>query len=86
MRDVIILGAGHNGLIAAWHLAQAGLKPLVLERRDVVGGGAITEEIHPGFRCSALEQGPLDTCQAGVPREDRRFEVVGSSAPLRAPA
>ena len=37
MRDVIILDAGHNALITAWHLAQAGLKPLVLERRAVVG-------------------------------------------------
>ncbi len=61
MRDVIILGAGHNALVAAWRLAQAGLKPLVLERREVVGGGAVTEEIHPGFRCSTLAHacGPL---------------------------
>ncbi len=54
MRDVVILGAGHNGLVAAWYLAKAGLKPLLLERRDMVGGGAVTEEIHPGFRCSTL--------------------------------
>ncbi len=62
MRDAIILGAGHNGLVAAWHLAKAGLKPLVLERRAVGGGGAVTEEIHPGFRCSTLAHacGPLD--------------------------
>ncbi len=68
MRDAIILGAGHNGLVAAWRLAQAGLKPLVLERRPVVGGGAVTEEIHPGFRCSTLAHacGPLD---AGIVRD-----------------
>ena len=58
---VIIIGAGHNGLVAAAYLAKAGLKPLVLERRDVVGGAAVTEEIHPGFRCSTLAHtaGPL---------------------------
>ena len=52
--DLIIIGAGHNGLIAAFYLAQAGLKPLVLERREQVGGVAITEEFHPGFRVSTL--------------------------------
>ena len=56
-RDVIILGAGHNGLITAFYLAKAGFKPLVLERRPVVGGCAITEEFHPGFRCSRLSHG-----------------------------
>jgi phytoene dehydrogenase-like protein len=53
-RDVVIIGGGHNGLIAAFYLAQAGLKPLVLERRPQVGGCAITSEFHPGFRCSTL--------------------------------
>ena len=52
--DIIIIGAGHNGLVAACYLARAGLKTLVLERRDIVGGAAVTEEIHPGFRCSTL--------------------------------
>jgi len=61
-RDVLILGAGHNGLVTAFDLARAGLKPLVLERRPVVGGCAVTEEFHPGFRCSVLAHsaGPLD--------------------------
>jgi phytoene dehydrogenase-like protein len=53
--DVTIIGGGHNGLVAACYLAKGGLKILVLERREVVGGGAVTEEIHPGFRVSALD-------------------------------
>ncbi len=59
--DIIIIGGGHNGLVAACYLAKAGLKTLVLERREIVGGGAVTEEIHPGFRCSTLAHaaGPL---------------------------
>ncbi len=56
-RDVIILGAGHNGLVAAFYLAKAGLKPLVLERRPVAGGCAVTEEFFPGFRGSTLAHG-----------------------------
>ena len=60
-RDVIIIGGGHNGLVAAFYLAKAGFKPLVLERRTLPGGAAITEEFHPGFRCSILAHsaGPL---------------------------
>lgn len=50
--DVIIIGAGHNGLTCAGYLAREGLKVKVLERRDVVGGAAVTEEFHPGFRNS----------------------------------
>ncbi|MCK0198759.1 NAD(P)/FAD-dependent oxidoreductase [Ancylobacter sp. 6x-1] len=50
--DAIIIGAGHNGLVCANYLARAGQKVLVLERRDVVGGAAVTEEIAPGFRAS----------------------------------
>jgi len=50
--DVIIIGGGHNGLVCAAYLAQAGLDVTVLERRDVVGGAAVTEEFHPGFRNS----------------------------------
>ena len=53
-RDVVIIGGGHNALVAAFYLARKGLKPLVLERREVVGGAAVTEEFHPGFRCSTL--------------------------------
>jgi phytoene dehydrogenase-like protein len=60
-RDVVIIGGGHNGLVTAFYLAKAGFKPLVLERRSQPGGAAITEEFHPGFRCSILAHaaGPL---------------------------
>ena len=50
--DVIIIGAGHNGLTSAAYLARAGRRVLVLERRHVVGGAAVTEEVFPGFRFS----------------------------------
>src|SRR5436309_3916368 len=50
--DVVIIGGGHNGLTCAAYLAMAGLKVKVLERRAVVGGAAVTEEFHPGFRNS----------------------------------
>jgi phytoene dehydrogenase-like protein len=50
--DVVIIGAGHNGLTCAAYLAMAGLRVKVVERRKVVGGAAVTEEFHPGFRNS----------------------------------
>jgi len=60
-RDAIIVGGGHNGLVAAFYLAKAGLKPLVLERRTVVGGAAISDAFYPGFTCPTLAHacGPL---------------------------
>jgi phytoene dehydrogenase-like protein len=74
-RDVAIVGGGHNGLVTAFYLARAGFKPLVLERRSQVGGAAITEEFHPGFRCSTLahSSGPL---RADVAR-DMQLERYG---------
>ena len=50
--DAIVIGGGHNGLVCACYLARGGFKTLVLERRAVVGGAAVTEEFHPGFRNS----------------------------------
>ena len=50
--DTLIVGAGHNGLVCAAYLGMAGLKVKVVERRNVVGGAAVTEEFHPGFRNS----------------------------------
>ena len=50
--DVIVLGGGHNGLVCACYLAKAGRRVRVLERRAIVGGAAVTEEFHPGYRNS----------------------------------
>ena len=50
--DAVIIGGGHNGLVCSFYLAKAGLKVKVLERRNIVGGAAVTEEFHPGFRNS----------------------------------
>jgi phytoene dehydrogenase-like protein len=60
-RDIVIIGGGHNALVTAFYLARKGHKPLVVERRVIVGGAAVTEEFHPGFRCSALAHaaGPI---------------------------
>ncbi len=60
-RDVVIIGGGHNGLATAFYLAKAGYKPLVIERSAQVGGAAVTDEFHPGFRCSTLAHtaGPI---------------------------
>ncbi len=51
--DVVIIGAGHNGLVAANYLAKAGLHVLVAERSDRVGGACVSDEIAPGFKVSA---------------------------------
>src|SRR5438445_5774209 len=61
MTDTIVIGGGHNGLVAAFYLAKAGRKTLVLERRPIVGGCATTEEFAPGYRCATLAHtlGPL---------------------------
>jgi phytoene dehydrogenase-like protein len=66
--DVVIVGAGHNGLVCACYLAKAGLKVRMLERRAVVGGAAVTEEFHPGFRNSVAAY-TVSLLQAKVIRE-----------------
>src|ERR1700741_4495383 len=60
-RDVVIIGGGHSGLVTAFYRAKDGFKPLVLERSAQVGGAAVTDEFHPGFRCSTLAHtaGPI---------------------------
>jgi phytoene dehydrogenase-like protein len=53
-RDIIVLGGGHNALVAAFYLAKRGHQPLILERRGIIGGAAVTEEFFPGFKCSTV--------------------------------
>ena len=67
-QKVVLIGGGHNALITAYYLAKGGFKPVVLERREMVGGGAVTEEFHPGFKASTLAHtlGPL---RADIARE-----------------
>ena len=70
--DVVIIGAGHNGLVCAFYLARAGLKVTVLERRGVVGGAAVTEEFHPGFRNSVAS---YTVSPAAIPRSSRDLDL-----------
>jgi phytoene dehydrogenase-like protein len=87
-RDILIIGAGQNSLIAAFYLARAGHKPLVLERRPTVGGAATTEEFHPGFRASVLDSvhGPLAPAIAKDMQLDRHgLQFLEPAARLFAP-
>ncbi|KPL68243.1 FAD-dependent oxidoreductase [Erythrobacter sp. SG61-1L] len=77
--DAVIIGAGHNGLTCAFYLAQAGLKVRIVERRNVVGGAAVTEEFHPGFRNSVASY-TVSLLQPKVIRdmrlEDHGYRVI----------
>jgi len=79
--DVIIIGAGHNGLVAAAYLARAGKKILVLERRPVVGGAAITEEIYPGFKFSTCAH----LCGLLEPQIVRELDLPGHGLEILSP-
>ncbi|HET9361172.1 MAG TPA: NAD(P)-binding protein, partial [Vicinamibacterales bacterium] len=84
--DVVIVGGGHNALVAAFYLAKAGRRPLVLERQSRVGGGAITSEIHPGFHCPGLSHELLLEQQiVGDMDLSRRVEFLPSPALACAP-
>ena len=74
-RNVVVVGGGHNGLVCAFYLARAGFKVSVFERRGVVGGAAVTEEFHPGFRNSVASY----TVSLLAPRiiEDMRLAAYG---------
>jgi phytoene dehydrogenase-like protein len=88
-RDIVILGGGHNALVTAFYLAQKGLKPLILERRSIVGGAAITEEFHPGFRCSTLAHAggpPLASIVADMQLGKFGLERLESPVRLFAPS
>src|SRR5258706_8393911 len=50
--DAVVVGGGHNGLVAGFYIARAGLRTLILERREIVGGACVTEEFAPGFHAS----------------------------------
>ncbi len=77
--DVAIIGGGHNGLVCACYLAEAGKRVIILERRPVVGGAAVTEEFHPGFRNSVASY-TVSLLQRKIIRdlklEDHGLEVV----------
>jgi phytoene dehydrogenase-like protein len=88
-REIVIIGGGHNALVAAFYLAQKGLKPLVLERRAIVGGASVTEEFHPGFRCSTVAHAggpPLPSILRDMQLAKHGLEKLESPVRLFAPS
>src|SRR5436190_3399954 len=87
MTDVILIGGGHNGLAAAALLARGGAKTLVLEARKSLGGAAITDEIHPGFRISTLAHAgqPSARLMAELRLADHGLELIDPDPYLFAP-
>ena len=86
--DAAVVGAGHNGLTAAWYLARAGLRVAVFERRPFVGGAVITEELWPGYRfstCAHMVHALDPGIQADLRLEERGMVAIsrtGSLAPI----
>jgi len=77
--DTVIIGGGHNGLVCAAYLAKAGQRVLVLERRDILGGAAVTESFHPGFRnssCSYTLSLLHPSVMADLKLESRGLQIV----------
>src|ERR1051326_7593711 len=87
--DVVVIGGGHNGLVNAAYLARAGKKGLVLERRHVLGGAAVTEEVFPGFKFSVCSYvvslaRPEIIGDLALPRQGLQiFPLHGTSPPKR---
>ena len=80
--DVIIIGAGHNGLITAFYLAKAGLRPLILESRDLTGGCVANESFAPGYQAPVANSiGPLRASVArGRPSACRLAATCGQGS------
>ena len=79
--DALIVGGGHNGLVCASYLAAGGLRVCVVERRSVVGGAAVTEEFHPGFRNSTASY----TVSLLNPKVIRDLSLLNETIPKNQP-